>query len=918
MRALLTAGIILVLTSWCAAGVVHVPGDQPTIQEGIDAAVSGDSVLVDPGVYTGIGNQKIEFLYKSLTLASVAGPDMTIIDCQADTANLGDKYGFRIIYNINPVVIEGFTVRNCSGDTAGGAYIVGSSVVFRHCDFMHNRGKYGGAYYVSDSPSDVAFIDCQFIGNSTPDISAAGTIRMQATAHFENCLFSENTARNGSFLCYNASPTVNNCRFINNTTTGTGGAVFLQDNCSPIFTNCWFENNLSQYGGALWVEERGFIPGRCDPIFTGCTFVRNSAQKGGAVYYNGAPAGEMINCTFYDNNAPFGSFAVTAPRLDLDSFPDVAVENCIIAYGTGDVPAQITAGEMHFSCTDIYGNLAGDWVGDIADQATGSGNFSQDPMFCDTAAEDFGLWYTSPCRPQMNSCATLIGASDEMCGYNPIVLTIEKAHNVLQGHFQEISVVYSGSTISMGGFDFLIAYDASALAFSEAAPGQLLEDCGWEYFTYRCGVDGNCGDGCPSGLLRLIAMAETANGTSHPSCFGPPDTGSYVLATMTFYVSNDRTFACQYTPVRFFWRDCNDNSVSSVSGDTLYVSDRVYDLEGTDITDSTYGFPTYFGIQQGCLEGGGPGKPAPVPSIFLIDGGIDIVCADSIDLRGDINANGVPDEVADAVMFTNFFISGLPAFGDHVEASIAASDVNADGITLTVADLVYLIRVMIGDASPYPKPGPAVPDVSVRMSTDRDMAVIAVNSPEDIGAGYFEIDHSGGDVGEPRLLDGAEHMSLKYSDRDGVLRILVYSLKKDVKIDAGNTALVAVPLTGEESVVFGDVQLADYFGNVLQARIDKASAIPKTFGLEQNFPNPFNASTAVVYDLAAQTDVRIDIFNIIGQRIATIVDGEQPAGVHRVIWNGTDESGDVVASGIYFYRIATPEFTAEKKMILMK
>ncbi len=222
-------------------------------------------------------------------------------------------------------------------------------------------------------------------------------------------------------------------------------------------------------------------------------------------------------------------------------------------------------------------------------------------------------------------------------------VTIEKTHNTIQGQHEFVSVTFASGMYEMGGFDFLIAYDASALTFMEATSGQLLEDCGWEYFTYRYGPFGNCGDACPSGLLRIIAVADMNNGPNHPSCFGPPefDYDPYEVAELKFLVTDDRTFECTYVPIRFFWMDCGDNTISSKSGDTLFVSDHVYDFEGTEVTDPTYGFPTYFGIQKECFdsslwyidaETGDTVYKVPLPLIAFHNGGIDIVCAESLDV----------------------------------------------------------------------------------------------------------------------------------------------------------------------------------------------------------------------------------------------------------------------------------------------
>ena len=113
---------------------------------------------------------------------------------------------------------------------------------------------------------------------------------------------------------------------------------------------------------------------------------------------------------------------------------------------------------------------------------------------------------------------------------------------------------------------------------------------------------------------------------------------------------------------------------------------------------------------------------------------MDIICADSIDAVGDVNLNGLAYEIADAVMFTNYFIQGLSAF-PHPDGSMAASDVNGDGISLTVADLVQLIRVVVGDASPLPK----VSVEAIHADMTNANGVLSIESPEPVAAAYISV-----------------------------------------------------------------------------------------------------------------------------------------------------------------------------------
>jgi hypothetical protein len=95
--------------------------------------------------------------------------------------------------------------------------------------------------------------------------------------------------------------------------------------------------------------------------------------------------------------------------------------------------------------------------------------------------------------------------------------------------------------------------------------------------------------------------------------------------------------------------------------------------------------------------------------------------------------------------------------------------------------------------------------------------------------------------------------------------------------------------------------------------INVAGQIPAEFSLSQNFPNPFNPSTTLHYSLPVRSFVRLEVFNILGERVATLVSGEMPAGIHEVNF---DASG--LPSGVYFYRLTARSYTATMKMILMK
>ena len=94
-------------------------------------------------------------------------------------------------------------------------------------------------------------------------------------------------------------------------------------------------------------------------------------------------------------------------------------------------------------------------------------------------------------------------------------------------------------------------------------------------------------------------------------------------------------------------------------------------------------------------------------------------------------------------------------------------------------------------------------------------------------------------------------------------------------------------------------------------------ALPARFALGPNYPNPFNPATIIPYQLAASSQVRLEVFNLLGQRIATLVDGERPAGFHTATWHATDAAGRAVGAGVYIYRMTVGVERQTGRMVLL-
>jgi hypothetical protein len=552
---------------------------------------------------------------------------------------------------------------------------------------------------------------------------------------------------------------------------------------------------------------------------------------------------------------------------------------------TGTVPATVT-----------YNNGSGLLC---FNPATTGGSY----LFTLTAVDSCNL----QAEASYNHDVVLVDCDTATC----FTVQIEKTHNSLQGHYAFVGVALSGAGGELGGFDFLLAYDASALTAMEVETGQMLVDCGWEYLTYRFGAAGYCDGPCPSGLLRVVALAETNNGFHHPDCYGPADPTAKEIFRIKFLVTNDRAYDCQYSAVKFYTIDCGDNSISSVHGDTLFIDKLTlaYDgkllwdeLNDTDFPD--YKRPAGMGAADECMLGD---KLFPVRCIEFWQGGVDIVCADTIDARGDINLNGIANEIADAVIYTQYFLVGITAFPElsatSRQAAIAASDVNADGTPLSIGDLVYLIRIISGDAQPYAKLSPFAQDVDVRF----DGKVVATESNVNIGAVLLTFK-----VGEDFKITNLTNLTLGQSLTGGELKVLLYDISTK-SIGLGLRELVRIE--GQAELVTAEV--ADYNGNMLTSKLEQAT-LPTTFALGQNYPNPFNPETVIEFALPTTGEISLRIYNVAGQLVRTLVSGTTPAGYYQVRWDGRDANGSNVSSGVYFYKIDTKNFSETRKMLLVK
>lgn len=272
--------IALIVSPIAMARIIRVPQESATISAGVAAARAGDTVLVAEGRYTGAGNHTIS-INNRIVLLSESGAGATIIDCE----RAEQRHALNIASN--GVIIDGFTF---TGATDYAIKVLGSRQdwIVKHCVFNQNIneeqqqggvirveggtgrverniftgnrvGNSAGAIFITNSGNPTIH-SCFFIGNQTQRLGGAILITQNSQATITNCVFRENSAQvDGGAIAHSvgASSTISFCNFIGNTATGWGGAISKGSNSNPTITNSIFWGNDARFGTQLGAEPNG-------------------------------------------------------------------------------------------------------------------------------------------------------------------------------------------------------------------------------------------------------------------------------------------------------------------------------------------------------------------------------------------------------------------------------------------------------------------------------------------------------------------------------------------------------------------------------------------------------------------------------------------------------------------------------------
>jgi predicted outer membrane repeat protein len=899
--------ILIFITIFCVsllADILNVPSTYSTIQAGIDAATTGDTVLVEQGTYP----ENINFNGNNIVVASfyVTNPDTSII---SQTIIDGNFLGSVVIFENgedSTAVLQGFTLTKGYNMGGGGGILCNSasSPTLKDLKIVSNIGGVGGGIFCFGS-TKTRLYDVTIENNSA--INSGGGIYCEngSEIRLERVIVSENVSNQ------------------------SGGGIYLKNDITAEFHDITIEGNTAvSFGAGIYCVTNSTLH-----LENGIIMENECELDGGGIYVSDSCEVTLLNDTLFANNAAFGGGIYCDLNSDLDISLSLIDKNIADLFGGG---IYIYETSTTISNSSIDGNSASDGGGIFCDLNT-TLNFSSGTISNNHAENWGGGIYFDDSNTMitetsiLNNSALLGGGI--FSGYNDsatltdVIISGNKATtngggiSLLESSLGFESVdIYNNQAFESGGG---IHFDISNINFSSENLSNI-------YLNFA-GFFGNDIFASDSELISVMLDTFTVENPTQYQAYPYNNFAYNVLnekvqpVDADLYVSPDgrdnNSGLSAEDPLKTIAIALTRISADSLNSRTIYLAGGEYSPSGNSqiFPLNMKGYVSMVGDSSVNLTTEGENSVLNAENgsnvaIFNQDPAANLrhlnLTGGTSEYGGGIFCHESSPQLFRVTIYGNSakFGGGIYASADSklsvLNSTISENAVDEGGAIYCSNSSPILINSILWNNTPQEivfDPSVDTSFVSIAYSDIQDSlnSIVTNNNgsvewlPGNISDNPMFVNPSEGnfainDEASPCVETGIHDQYLYYNQgRDSVY----------------------IP----ELAIRGEMpDMGAYEYPIITGLADREGLI-RSFALFQNYPNPFNPITTIKFNLPVQENVKIEIFNLLGQKVMTLVDKNYQAGQHKIEFNG-----EQIASGVYFYRIEAGHHNSVKKMTILK
>jgi len=926
--------------------IKRVPSQFPKIQEAINQAANGDTIIVEPGTYF----ENLNLLGKKIILASQYLENFNILNIARtiiDGGNLSSVIECSSGEDSTTYIV-GFTIQNghahlINNSNGGGIKVLNSGLSIFNCIIKNNKAESSGGGFYGNNISSLTIKDCDFSGN-TAVLNGGGIAIDTGQCSINNSRIQNNLAfSGGGIYIYMAPALILNCIINNNVALSSGGGICASQKSDYTLQSSTLFTNQAALGGAICNRTS------LTPVFINVTLAYNNAiEKGGAVYNSGLKSkNTIINSILYYNVSSSAnqiycsdSSSLALAYNDIESGIDeiVAISNSNINnYGKNInfPPSFENAGIKDFSLSENSFCLGGGVKSIIID-----GKVYESP--------EKDMFKTE--RPTPVFSNPDLGAIESPLPYHKISIKIDTVFGISYdtvtvpvrvNNFKEITdftvtIQYDTTKLSLNRIsNFLIGLNSPIVESLNGAVKITFSGLNNVSFTENKIFDlkFNLKDiFLPANIsLKDCSLTDVDGYKPEINLYnGAVILGSVLSGSITYYnsfnapVNNVLVTMTRMSNGTTLSTTTNSNGNYSFAGlapeKYLIKAERAGDIGGINATDALLTVKYYVGMNafdklQRCA--------ADVNNNSIVNASDALIILNKYINPDLVYFNNKPDwvfkESVGAALYKDDFqqfdtvLIRFPVMSLNIKA-LCSGDVNKSYSFANVSKDMFNLQstIIVSDKEEIKIP------VTAGSSFEPGSITLEIKYPNDV-------------LAFTGICKSEKFKDLIYKDNNGIVKIgwIDYENNGKPRFIEKNEDILTLsfkPLKAKvnnEVQLYYDFEIANNNGDILNStnliKVENNRALPANFSLSQNYPNPFNPETVVKYSIPSESKVELKVFNLLGEQISVLVNEVKEAGLYQVKFNGKG-----IASGIYFYELSAkpvnglPSYHSYKKMILLK